>query len=100
MIFIFYNFIPVLRERQKIYFSYKKRIFLSLNCWGKLLVVSSVAQNSFSFFAILVVTDKEDWINLIYKIIKLDSSAPALSVTNLVLFPAVHKQEIQEIDRL
>lgn len=51
------------------------------------------------FFSIPVVTDKEDWINLIYKIIKLDSSAPTLSVTNLVLFPAVHKQ-IQEIDRL
>jgi len=50
------------------------------------------------FFTILVVTDREDWINLIYKIIKLDSSAPVLSVTNLVLFPAVHKQEIQETE--
>ena len=59
------------------------------------------------FFTILVVRDREDWINLIYKMIKLDSTRPSscsvrpkLSSLPCSVQPSPYKQEIQEIDDL
>ena len=84
--FLFFTILYRYCVRDKKYIFLIKRGFFITELLGEI----TCSTKFLFFFTILVVRDREDWINLIYKMIKLDSIRPlALSVPNLVLFPAV-----------